>query len=1279
MSARASSRKAKATPMQKLKPFLNKHKLVLISAIALSVIATFLGLVPYWIVYMVGVTLFSDGGSDGSYLLTLAFIALLAIVGKGVCTGWSINMTHKAAYEVIYEVRIALAEKLAKLPLGFFDQNDSGKIKHTMSEDVEQLEEGIAHLLPDIATSAALPVLTFIMMFMMDWRMALAVVAFVLLMLVGYILANMYLKPIMPGYGKANAGISSAIMTYVHGMKVIKAFSRSEQAFTDYSKAVKEYADISTEIETKAQPAKAIAMLLSQTSMIIVIPFGLWLLQKQEISLAVFVFFILMSMGVGAALFKVFRSSGMTAFRLAGAIKGITRILEEKEIAFAAQSKAKPTSTKLDISFENVSFSYEQHEVLSNVSFTIAAGSMTALVGQSGAGKTTIGRLLPRFWDIDSGVISIGGVDIREMSETSLMELISYVSQDSFLFEGTIMDNIRIGKPTASDEEVIAAARKAQCHEFILSLPQGYVTMVGEEGGKLSGGQRQRISLVRAILKDAPILVLDEATAWIDPENEVKIQEALSELLKPHQGHAPKTIITIAHRLGTVVHADQIIVMEEGEVAERGTHQQLLELGGLYATLWQAYAGGMEQLSNEAQSEQHARSGQSEAGADGAALGKESNHTLADQSVADQSRTDKTAGERAFVAASTVARQTHTEAVQRSADASSGSLQGSGQQQGQQGQRSGQEQDDPYQCLEQLSALEQTQLLAGDKQQTTKTVLIYSIFEYLFIALGSISIVWVLYASIMQQFETAWLAVCVMLALFIGQATAYYLGAKLYFPIYGQLSVPIRLYLGDRLRKLPFGYFMVKDASVLESRIKTDASMYTFIPYIVIMITKGIVIPSVIFAAMLWLDWRLALIAMLGVPLTLFATWVTDNRFKLLMGELNEARQQANGRIFEYIRGISVIRAFNLAGERMTSYSNVLARFRDASINLHKRLAAPTALYNVSFELGFVFVMLAGVQFLAGDSLKGSIFMILLVLAICFYDPLPLMDYTVYRRMQHTLIRHMNDIIQAEPLPVMPSNGSNKPADASIELRNVTFAYSQDGKAVLDNLSLVIPERGITALVGSSGGGKTTILNLIARFWDVQQGQVLLGGVDVKQMESDELMKYLSFVFQDVYLFNGTIASNIAYGKPEATQEEIEQAAKAARCHEFILKLPQGYDTMVGEGGGMLSGGQKQRISIARALLKDAPVILLDEATASVDPDNEQYIQEVVAELAQRKTIIMIAHRLHTIIQAQQIVVLDSGKIIEQGTHQQLMAQAGKYQHFWNERLRAQQWKVSRS
>jgi ATP-binding cassette subfamily B protein len=388
------------------------------------------------------------------------------------------------------------------------------------------------------------------------------------------------------------------------------------------------------------------------------------------------------------------------------------------------------------------------------------------------------------------------------------------------------------------------------------------------------------------------------------------------------------------------------------------------------------------------------------------------------------------------------------------------------------------------------------------------------------------------------------------------------------------------------------------------------------------------------------------------------------------------ARTAANSRMVEYIQGIGVIRAFNLSGSRMGHFEQTMGEYRDASIRTITAVSPTMVIFMMTIEIGLAAILLFGSFFYLQGSLSVETFLLFMFLGISFYRPLMnLNDMLGYNRIVRNSVRNINEFLKTPLLPE-PSQGT-RPQGFNIDFENVTFGY--EDKTILDGVSFHIPERSLVALVGPSGSGKTTITNLIARFWDVNGGAVKVGGVDVRAMSTDTLLANITMVFQDVYLFNDTILNNIRFGNPNATDEQVFTAARAARCHEFITELSEGYLTMVGESGSTLSGGQKQRVSIARAILKDAPVVLLDEATASIDPENEQLIQQAFNALAANKTLIVIAHRLNTVQSADKIIVLDEGHVVQEGKHGELIAQEGMYRRFWEERQKARSWKLGRA
>lgn len=476
-----------------------------------------------------------------------------------------------------------------------------------------------------------------------------------------------------------------------------------------------------------------------------------------------------------------------------------------------------------------------------------------------------------------------------------------------------------------------------------------------------------------------------------------------------------------------------------------------------------------------------------------------------------------------------------------------------------------------------------------------------------------------------------------------------------------------RMDIGEHLRKLPLGFFNQKDAGELSTVLLRDFTTIenlsnSFGPQIAITLVRLVL--SFLFLTVL--DIRMALALFITIPCTIPFALISYRRMAVSGLELMEAQQKAASGILEYVEGIQTLKAFNVAGDKFEKLKDAFAKQRKSAVHIETKSAAPVgAVGKMVLNLGAAITMLTGGLLTITLQLSPFYYIAFLVMALNIYEPVSILFFFVadFARTNRAHER-IEEIYEAKPLPENLS-GKETPKDKTIRFEQVTFGYGE--KDVLEDVSLTFPEKTITALVGPSGSGKSTIARLTGRFWDVEKGQITLGGVSLKDMATETLLSQISMVFQDVYLFHDTIENNIRMGKEEATREEIMEAAKKASCHEFIMALPDGYDTMVGEGGSTLSGGEKQRISIARALLKDAPIVLLDEATASLDPENEVLIQSAISELVYEKTVIMVAHRLQSVVNADQIVVLDKGHVKEVGNHEELLRKNGMYAHLWEE------------
>ena len=576
------------TGLARLIEIAGTKRRLLIGAMLLAVITAIVQFVPIIAVYNILIELAEHALDpsliDKAYIWLWSYIALGAFFAFGVLTFASLMLSHIAAFNILYEIRMQLAQKMVRLPLGFFSRRASGELKKIMSDDVERIELFIAHHIPDIVTALLFPLILVSYMFAVDWRLAIVVLA--VLAMAFYVMGRIYtgkkIREVSKRYVETLGRMNASIVEYIRGIQVVKTFTESTNAYRKLNDDIKEYRKFANEVNVQYQPTYVGFLTILSSALLFIIPVAVWLLVGSA-SYATFVPVLLMFLFFGVAVFfPVLKLLWIGSFLNQNnmGVQKIDDILYMDEI----EEPDIPRHPKdASVEFRNVSFAYDTTPILKAISFISHPGTITALVGPSGAGKSTVAMLAARFWDVQSGEILIGGVPVKEIPTSVLMDNVAFVFQDNMLFFDTIEENIRMGNKTATFEEVARAACAAQCHEFIESLPNGYQTLVGEGGIYLSGGEAQRIALARAILKDSPIILLDEATAFADPENEGKILAAFSHLIKG------KTVLVIAHRLSTITNADRILYVDKGVIAEQGTHEQLLALKGEYARMWETY------------------------------------------------------------------------------------------------------------------------------------------------------------------------------------------------------------------------------------------------------------------------------------------------------------------------------------------------------------------------------------------------------------------------------------------------------------------------------------------------------------------------------------------------------------------------------------------------------------------------------------------------------------------------------------------------------------------
>lgn len=596
MSKKQSKETKPKTGLARCMELASDRKVLVFLAAVLSSLAAIASFIPYIAVYFMIrsiISAFPDLGQlDMGKVMSYGWMALAGIIANILLYFLAIFSSHMAAFGTLYDLKVLFADHITKIPLGYHLTLGSGRLRKIMDENIESVEGFIAHQFPDFVASITAPIVMVIILFAVDWRFGLASLVGIILAFVAEFIGfgSGAMKENMAKYQRASEEMNNASVEYVKGMSVVKAFNQTASSFKKLQEAISGYTEWVLKFSLGWQNCMPAFTTIINNIYLIIVPVGILIGANTsdftEFAMK-FIFYLLFVPAIAGVLNKIMYISE-SFMQIDGNVARMDEILNIPEMPETAHPR-RPKGE--DVAFAHVSFTYTENseeKALEDVSFTAKKGQITAIVGPSGGGKSTIANLISRFWDVSDGKITIGGVDVRDMAQDELMRQVSFVFQDIFLFKQSILDNIRMGNENATEEQVIAAAKAAQCHDFISKLPDGYHTVVGTKGVHLSGGERQRIAIARAIIKDSPIIVLDEATAFSDPENEYLIQKAFEKLM---QG---KTVIIIAHRLSTIRNADKIIVMEKGHLVETGKHDELVSAGGRYAQMWDHYTEAID-------------------------------------------------------------------------------------------------------------------------------------------------------------------------------------------------------------------------------------------------------------------------------------------------------------------------------------------------------------------------------------------------------------------------------------------------------------------------------------------------------------------------------------------------------------------------------------------------------------------------------------------------------------------------------------------------------------
>ncbi|HWK48066.1 MAG TPA: ABC transporter ATP-binding protein [Stellaceae bacterium] len=1145
-----------------------------------------------------------QGASAGQVVLPACGVAASIILRAGLDHLRTI-VAHRTAGQVQSALRGRLYDKIVALGPGWFGAERTGGVMLSMVDGVEQLQTFFGQYLPQLCIAAAAPVAIFAFIAWWDLPVASVLVAAALFTLLLPILIHRRDRQAALARQKAFKAFGEEFLDAVQGLPTLKAFGQSRTYGAMLADKARALSDSTFWVLALGLLTRGMTDLGTALGAAAAVALGAYRVTHGTMSLEA----LLIVLMAGTEIFRPLRDlrsllhQGMTG---QSAAAGIHALLDSESPAPAAAASVRPMPDLAPtLEFDAVGFAYpgRRRAAHEGLSFKVAAGERVGVVGPSGAGKSSIVQLLLRLYDPQAGAVRIGGTDLRALDPEQVRRQIAVVAQDTTLFYGTIEDNLRLGRPDASTGAMIEAARAANAHDFIEALPDGYRTLIGERGARLSGGQRQRLAIARALLRDAPILILDEALSAVDAENEAIIQQALDRLM---QG---RTTLILAHRLSSVIGADRILVLDEGRVVESGRHDELIARDGAYRRLMgpQVATTGapatIELLPVPAQAaavpvgEEAATIERRDIGADAALVGwPETIATLLRVIRPWWRALALTVGYgigrvAAFIGVSV------------------------------------------------LGAL----VIAAVKYGTPVTSLVVG----LLIAAPV--------AAVLHWLES-WLA----------HAMAYKLLAEMRIQLFAKLDALAPAYLLQR-RSGDLVALATQDVETVEY----------FFAHTVAPACVAVIVPGAVLATLFWTGWPLALALLPFLGYAALSPIMGRRKIDRLGSEARQALGQLSAHITETIQGLSELIAFQATGARRTEFAGLVERYQTLRFALLADLARQTAGLEIATGLGGLVVAVGGAAMVTAGWLSPALLPLLILISVAAFMPIAEIAQ-VGRQLADTIAstRRLH-VVHAEPvvitdgpiLPAAPSGGS------ALRFDRVGFTYPGRQRSALAEMSFEVTAGSTVALVGPSGAGKTTIANLLLRFWDPQQGAILLDGVDLRRLSLDGLRERIALVAQDTYLFNDTLAANILLARPGASAEELDRAISQAALSEFVARLPDGLRTRVGERGVQLSGGQRQRIAIARAFLKDAPILVLDEATSHLDTLSEQQVRAALDALMVDRTTIVVAHRLSTIQAADTILVLDGGRVIEAGGHAELIARRGTYARLVDRQMAGAVWR----
>ena len=1135
------------------------------------------------------------GRGMAALALPIALVAGVMVL-RGAFEHWRVMVAHETAARVQKKLRRSIYDRIVALGPGTVNRQRSGALTLSLIDGVEQLESYFGQFLPQFLIALLTPVLIFAAVAFIDLPVATVMLGFAFLALFAPALWHRFDVANSSTRQEAYDAFAADFLDSIQGLAILKAFGQS-----------KARAD---RLETEAHDlfrstmrvlgTNVLARGITDSSIACGAAAALALGAVRVEAGAMELNSLLIILMLGVEIFRPMRElrtvlhQGMVGM---SAAQGIYRILDGHPAVADAPALPPAALGAIEpaVAFEDVRFRYPgtRRTVHDGLAFRVAAGERVGFVGPSGGGKSSIVRLLLRFYDPDAGTVRIGGHDLRRLPFERIRSMIAVVSQDTFLFHGTVEDNIRMGRPDAAESEVRAAAAAANIHDFVMTLPQGYRTVIGEKGVKLSGGQRQRVAIARALLRDAPILVLDEALSAVDAENEAVIQQALDRLMRG------RTTLILAHRLSSVIDCDRILVLDSGRIVESGRHADLMRAGGAYAHLMAEQAREAA-ASGSLDAPLPARGGGVETAAEAAPDGG--------------------------------AIKTVTEGIIKAEGLGwprlVGALMG---------------------------------LVMPWRGRLAATFVFGVLRVIAFIGVGVFSGLTVLALKHGQPFGT-WLWALAVVAPLSG--VLHWLESWIAHDMAFRLLAEMRIDVFRKLDALAPAYLVRRRIGDLMALATHDVELVEFFfAHTVAPAFVAILVPAAVLAVLAWASPWLALTLVPFLAAVGLSPFLMRGRVDRLGSEAREAAGELGAVAVESVQGLGEIVAFQQEAARGAQLDALSERHIRLRLPFFRELTAQHSLLETFTGLGGLAVVAAGAALAARGAVDPAALPLLTLLAMAAFLPVSEIAQ-IGRQLADTLgaTRRIYALAN-EPVPVVDGPGvpERREGAASLTLDRVSFAYPGQNRRALDAVTIEIPAGRTVALVGPSGAGKTTTAQLLMRFWDPDEGRITLNGADLRDYKLDDLRRRIALVAQDTYLFNDTLRNNIRFARPDASEADLLAAVVHASLGDLVDTLPDGLDTPVGERGTSLSGGQRQRVAIARAFLKNAPVLILDEATSHLDAANEQAVRRALDRLQADRTTIVIAHRLSTVRDADLIVVMEDGRVVETGTHEALLAKGGLY------------------